>query len=69
MGLFGTVGDSLLFNSMLNNVLNPIGGYGTVEGAKHNPWIQFIKAHRGQGYTLKQLSQVYRSQKRKYRRR
>lgn len=29
-------------------------------GKKGNPWIEFIKAHKGQGYTFKELSKMYR---------
>jgi len=25
----------------------------------HNPWLNFLHAHKGQGYTLDQLSQMY----------
>lgn len=36
------------------------GGYGTHEGAMHNPWIQYEKSHGHEGYTKKQLSNMYK---------
>jgi len=28
----------------------------------HNPWLNFLHAHKGEGYTLDQLSQMYHQQ-------
>jgi len=28
----------------------------------HNPWLNFLHAHKGQGYTLDELSQMYHQQ-------
>lgn len=29
-------------------------------GKGSNPWVEFIKAHKGQGYTFKELSRMYK---------
>jgi predicted transcriptional regulator len=28
----------------------------------HNPWLNFLHAHKGQGYDIEQLSQMYHQQ-------
>jgi hypothetical protein len=38
-----------------------VGGYGTRSGARKNPWLSFIKKNKGKGYSLAQLSKMYKS--------
>lgn len=39
------------------------GAYGTKAGASKNPWVQFIKSHKGEGYDFTQLARMYHEQK------
>jgi hypothetical protein len=38
-----------------------LGGYGTKKGARKNPWLSFVKKNKGKGYSLADLSKMYKS--------